>query len=340
MAETSARDNIGDVDFVFTWVDGSDPEHCKLRKQCLDQVRSGGIIVNTHHHSSFSTCRWRNSGEICEAIKSVLTYAPWVRHIYVVCSHGQTPPEMITKKEANKHKILIVQDSVICPSQALPVFNSHAIEANLHKIPGLSERFVYMCDDMFLGTPITKTFFFDQLTGKAKIFLGKALTTNSAINTHTSSRYPAWYSARINNRKLLDSVYGKKIRQDMIHQAKALNKTAMIKAWSNPMLASKLQQTCMSKFRSSTDTEPIGLYCWVGIETGQCVGISAAITAHIIRNKYFDINDHCDFRAISKELISKNPRLYCLNDTMINPSEMHLKTYRNFLQNSLPHNHK
>jgi len=37
----------------------------------------------------------------------------------------------------------------------LPVFNSCAIELNLHLIPGLARRFLYLNDDLFLGRDIT-----------------------------------------------------------------------------------------------------------------------------------------------------------------------------------------
>ena len=36
-------------------------------------------------------------------------------------------------------------------SDALPTFNSHAIELNLHRIPGLAPAFLYFNDDFFLG---------------------------------------------------------------------------------------------------------------------------------------------------------------------------------------------
>jgi hypothetical protein len=35
----------------------------------------------------------------------------------------------------------------------LPTFNSHAIEANIHRIPGLSDSFIAMNDDFFLTAP-------------------------------------------------------------------------------------------------------------------------------------------------------------------------------------------
>ena len=38
----------------------------------------------------------------------------------------------------------------------LPVFNSNAIISQPHRIPGLSEHFLYINDDVFFGRPVAK----------------------------------------------------------------------------------------------------------------------------------------------------------------------------------------
>ena len=40
------------------------------------------------------------------------------------------------------------------PDEYRPAFSSHPIELNLHRIKGLSERFVYFNDDMYLLRPV------------------------------------------------------------------------------------------------------------------------------------------------------------------------------------------
>ena len=47
-------------------------------------------------------------------------------------------------------KLNIVNHKDFIPEKYLPTFNSHAIEWNMHRIPGLAENFVYFNDDMFL----------------------------------------------------------------------------------------------------------------------------------------------------------------------------------------------
>ena len=44
----------------------------------------------------------------------------------------------------------------------LPTWNSYAIEAHLHRIPGLGEHFIYFNDDMLVGRPLSKAYFFEH----------------------------------------------------------------------------------------------------------------------------------------------------------------------------------
>ena len=53
-------------------------------------------------------------------------------------------------------QLRLVHHDAILPPDALPTFNSHAIESALHKVPDLAEQFVYLNDDFFLGRPLIK----------------------------------------------------------------------------------------------------------------------------------------------------------------------------------------
>jgi hypothetical protein len=57
--------------------------------------------------------------------------------------------------------VRIVYHRDFIPERFLPLFNSCAIEMFLHKIPGLSSRFLYGNDDMFPLAPMTEKDFFD-----------------------------------------------------------------------------------------------------------------------------------------------------------------------------------
>ena len=80
----------------------------------------------------------------CRAIRQ---YAPWFRRIHVVTA-GQVPGWF----ESHRWVRFVDHVDILGPG-SLPTFNSHTIEARLHHIPGLAERFVYFNDDVFLARP-------------------------------------------------------------------------------------------------------------------------------------------------------------------------------------------
>ena len=55
------------------------------------------------------------------------------------------------------------------PGDALPTFNSHAIESRLHHIDGLAEHYLYLNDDVFFGRRVTPDQFFSP-SGQSKFF--------------------------------------------------------------------------------------------------------------------------------------------------------------------------
>lgn len=83
------------------------------------------------------------------------------------------------------------------PPEVLPTFSSHAIEMNLHRIPGLTEHFVYFNDDTFLIRPVSETAFFRdglpctyggeypiELVGEIGIWQHAAVNDLGVINAH------------------------------------------------------------------------------------------------------------------------------------------------------------
>ena len=48
----------------------------------------------------------------------------------------------------------MTHEEIFADQSHLPTFSSAAIEANLHRIKGLSDKFLYLNDDIFLGEPV------------------------------------------------------------------------------------------------------------------------------------------------------------------------------------------
>ncbi len=142
------------IDVVILWVDGGDPEHQKKMQQFIPP----GVNRNSRN---FRT-RFDQVEEIEYAIKSILKFAPFVNNIFLV-TDNQIPRFLKdTKNKEIAKRVQIVDHSVIFKGYEyyLPTFNALAIESMVHRIPGLSEHFIYFNDDVFLLRTIHSEDFF------------------------------------------------------------------------------------------------------------------------------------------------------------------------------------
>lgn len=136
------------IDFVVTWVDGSDPKWQKEKLSYLGQEV-------TQEQIDASVTRYRDFGHMRYWFRAVEKYAPWVNKIHFV-TWGHLPEWINT----DAPKLNIVRHSDFIPEEYLPTFSSHPIELNLHRIDGLSEQFVYFNDDFVLTAPVQPKDFF------------------------------------------------------------------------------------------------------------------------------------------------------------------------------------
>lgn len=143
------------IDVVYTWVNGSDTKFL-LELQRYSRVNLSG-------DRDVSEQRFSDKYELKFSLRSLEKFAPWVRHVFIV-TNGQIPYWLNLDYE----KVTVVHHKEIFPnSYDLPTFSSPAIESHLHRIPGLSERFIYFNDDVFLGTET----YIDDFYSNSKGFL-------------------------------------------------------------------------------------------------------------------------------------------------------------------------
>lgn len=127
-----------EMDFVIAWVDGNDPAWQKEKRK-TEHVPEVTAEADDRNE------RYRDWDNLQYWFRGVEQFAPWVRKIHFV-TWGHFPKWLNTEHP----KLHIVKHEDFIPSEFLPTFNSHTIEWNFHRILGLSERFVYFNDDMFL----------------------------------------------------------------------------------------------------------------------------------------------------------------------------------------------
>lgn len=135
--------SVDQIDFVVTWVDGNDP----VWQEAKRHYAPAGADTRA--------ARYRDWDQLKYWFRAVEKYAPWVNKIHFV-TFGHFPKWLNT---ANP-KLHIVKHEDFISKEYLPVFNSTAIEIHLHRIPGLSENFVYFNDDTFLMKPCQPEDFF------------------------------------------------------------------------------------------------------------------------------------------------------------------------------------
>lgn len=125
------------IDFIITWVDSSDQKWIEEKNKYE--------ITNDLKKVDARNNRYRDMNCLKYWFRGVEKYAPWVNKIFFV-TYGHYPEWL----NIDNKKIKIIKHSEFIPEKFLPTFNSNAIEAAFHKIQGISERFVYFNDDMFL----------------------------------------------------------------------------------------------------------------------------------------------------------------------------------------------
>jgi hypothetical protein len=143
------------IDAVITWVDGDDPAHIARRQRHQPATPPNANATNPH--------RWACNDELRYCLRSIANHAPWIGRIWIVTDAqvpdlSRLPADLVARVRIVDHLALFTGHET-----ALPTFNSLAIETLLWRIPGLSERFVYFNDDVFLTGPLAPHDVFDGL---------------------------------------------------------------------------------------------------------------------------------------------------------------------------------
>jgi hypothetical protein len=257
-----------EVDVVYTWVDHDDPQW----KRLYQQTRSAVNLGSDTHISVDNPARFQNRNEIVYSIRSVNKYAPWVNRIYVV-TNCQLPATLL-----EEGKVTAVSHEEIFPDPSvLPTFNSRAIEANIHRIPGLAERVLYFNDDFFLCAPTLPTDFFTE-DGRACVFPSK----HDMPYGVTTGLRPIDFGA-LNASELLIRDFGYRPEKKLHHSPYPLLKSNLIEL--ERRYPDLFAATRSHKFRDNSDIPPATtLHAYYSIATG-----SGELRE--IRSRYVDIGD-------------------------------------------------
>ncbi|XP_058481469.1 N-acetylglucosamine-1-phosphotransferase subunits alpha/beta [Solea solea] len=123
-------------------------------------------ISQSKQDEDVSASRFEDNEELRYSMRSVEKHAPWVRHIFII-TNGQIPSWLNLD---NPRITVVSHQDIFLNHSHLPTFSSPAIETHIHRIPGLSQKFIYLNDDVMFGKDVWPDDFYSHSKGQ-KVYL-------------------------------------------------------------------------------------------------------------------------------------------------------------------------
>ena len=301
------------IDFIITWVDGSDPEWQALKDKYATHT-AGDTRIN----------RFRDWGNLQFWFRAVEKFAPWVNKIHFV-SWGHYP----TWLKLDHPKLSFVRHEDYIPEEYLPTFSSRVIELNLHRISDLADNFVLFNDDMFVIKPVQPDLFFKAGLPRDAAILKPVISTfrnsiccnvinnmeiiNTTFNKKqvVSKNWRKWFHP-VYRRNLLSTItllpYPHFVGFINPHLPISYRKEIFSEVWAKEQ--DILHETCLNRFRNRNDVNQWLFRYWQLVQ-GRFIPRSAAI------GRYFSLTN--DNRDVCQAIINQKHQLVCLNDDNRDP---------------------
>lgn len=311
-----ATDVHPEIDFVVMWVDPSDPE---WRKEKSLYCSDNGYGDQEERFRDWELFKYWFRG--------VEKYAPWVRRVHLV-TWGHIPKWLNSKHD----KLRLVKHSDIIPANALPTYNSSLIERYVHRIPGLSERFVFFNDDMFLVGKVKEDYFFhnglprDMLSflpvvanesnpGMTHVYINNMLmlarhfNKRECIGKNRSAFFHVGYPGRYFLYNLVELVFPRFTGLLSVHTAAPLLKSCVEEVWEKEKVS--LEAIEGNRFRADSDVNHYLFRNWQMLSGRFC---PTNVERHFCYFEMQDNNNKC-IRIIRKSSERAYKKIICINDT-------------------------
>jgi len=215
-----------DLSIVYIWNNGTDPEYINMRNQYSEEK----VTVSEKKYD-----------ELLYSLRSLDKYLPWHKGKIFIVTPGQTP----TWLDTSNPRIEIVHQDDILPLEAIPTYNIFVLEMYLDRIPGVSERFIYMNNNHYFKSYTHPEFFFNRE------FAPKYYLSRKVTNDHRKALEMAKNKKMKNYRKYQCSLYYTNgIVQDAFGASVAIRYTDRVPyAWYRDLFepARKLYKTFVSE---------------------------------------------------------------------------------------------
>lgn len=313
------------IDIVVPWVDGNDEEW--LREKEKYTVSEGeDDRVN----------RFRDWDNLQYLFRGIDKFLPWIRMVHFI-TWGHIPKWMDT----NCDKLNIVLHKDYIPKEFLPVFSSHPIEMNIHRIKELSDQFIYMNDDMFFLKSMKETDFFqdslpcdralesihqfkkdgiDHIIANDLEILNANFDKKKCIRKNRNKFYTLKYGKGL-LKNLYFSPFGNFTGFENPHMPIPYLKEVLEEIWEKEPIV--LERTSKNRFRSITDVNQWLIRYWQ-FASGRFVPLSHT------NNQFFSIGK--DDVLIEEAIKKQKYNMICLSDDAI---EMDFEKERDFIKKCL-----
>jgi glycosyltransferase involved in cell wall biosynthesis len=279
------------VDAVYTWVNGADVSWLERKNAVL-----AAMGMETEDAAT-SAARFRDRDELRYSLRSIDMYAPWIRNIYLVTDQ-QVPPWL----DLSHPRVRVVDHTEIFGTRgALPTYNSHAIESQLHHIEGLAEHFLYFNDDVFVGRTLQPSMFFHG-NGQAKHFMSPTSVPMAPASYEDEFNI----SAAKNNRALIEQSFGQTLVHSFLHAPHPLRRSVLADIEENYQQA--VAVTAANRLRNHSDVSVASsLHHYFGFHTLRSV--PGSISCGFVN---VGLSEHKP--RLSRLLTARPHDVFCLND--------------------------
>lgn len=287
------KNDFPEIDMVYLWVNGNDAEWIKKKERFTGEV--------SKNLGTDCKARYIDNDELRHSLRALEKNAPWIRNIFIV-TDNQVPHWL----NLDNPKIKIIDHKDILPPVSLPCFNSVVIEHCLHKIPGLSEYFLYSNDDMFINQPVNPEDFFTA-EGKPIVRLNRRWFRKFWLNYRVKVKKQHLDNYNLTMHRaatLVEKKLGRYIGHKPHHNVDAYRKTQYEETFN--LFKEEIESTLRNHLRADSDIQRI-IYSLVPIVKGKAkikfVGDKTSFRCHIEKQHYL------------RDLEFKNPLLFCVNDS-------------------------
>ena len=303
------------VDVVITWMHHT-ADYAQKENYWLEKVRAGGVVVVDpviRRH------------ELRHVVRSLYANASWVRRIYVVVDDQQFPDWLALDSSEAVIPVYIVPHTMLYGETYrghLPTFNVYSVECHLYKIPGLSEQFIYLRGDMFIGRPTGWQDFFTAQGAPRSMFRGGKISKADPVAT------AAW----THTEHLLSRVFPGEVadaRHEPVPQACPLLQSSFEEALQHPRVAKQMNRTSASKFCDPGNISCLGFMVY----WNKYMHLSGSGD---LKTFHTQLGEHKTPETEIRALFEQGPTLFCLENDMPQLRKIQGVVVRTFLEVYFP----